>query len=457
MANMLQKIKQSMGIESSQQQWHEFHPTSLVIERQPTSPLGRIVFWTMLVLMIILVGIMYFGQVDVTVSASGQVLPASNVQVIQPLETGVLKAINVKEGQAVKQGDILFEVEPDLTDSILHSTSGQQASYELEVCRLEALLGGYNFSAACSGECPPEVISQQRVLYSNTLTAHQSRLSSYDAQANSLQQRQQTVKLRNDQAKQKLSLINAELGRLRPVADLIASNQINSLEQQQVEQQGLVDQTGSEYSEISYQLQQALLQKTEYANGYRNQLSQQLIEARRQLMGIEANQQQTEYRKEKQFLRAPADGVVSQLKVNTVGQVITPSEILAQMVDKDNDMQLKLLIPNRDIGLLKIDQDVKIKVDAYDYQKYGMMKGKLRHVNNNIRTQERADAAENNKAEPFTAYVTLEKETIVVDGVERKLSPGMSVRGEVMVGKRRLHEFFLYPLLKAGREAFSLT
>jgi|GEM_PF-3811183 len=457
MANFLQKIKQSLGVESSNQKWHEFHPTSLVIERQPTSPAGRIVFWSMLALMMVLLAVLYFGKVDVTVSAVGQVLPESHVQVIQPLEAGVLKAINVKIGQLVKKGDILFEVEPDLNDSILLSTSGQQASYELEVRRLEALLGGYGFDAACVGECPADVIAQQRVLYNNTISAHQSRLSSYDAQTNSLKQRQQTVKLRNDQAKQKLSLVNAELARLRPVADLIASDQINTLEQQQVEQQGLVNQTNSEFSEISYQSQQAVQQKDEYANGYRNQMSQQLVEARRQLMGIAANQEQTTYRKEKQFLRAPEDGVVSQLNVHTIGEVISPSQTLAQVVDKDNAMQLKLLIANRDIGLLKPEQDVKIKVDAYDYQKYGMLMGKLAYVTNNIRTEERADAAENNKSEPFTAFISLKEDYYTIDGIQRKLSPGMSVRGEIMVGKRRLYEFFLYPLLKAGREAFTLT
>jgi hemolysin D len=178
--------------------------------------------------------------------------------------------------------------------------------------------------------------------------------------------------------------------------------------------------------------------------------------AKREIITVEAVDAQSEFQKERQQLRAPRNGTITELNVNTEGSVIGPSQILAKLVDNSEGLQAKLLISNRDIGQLKQGQPVKIKVDAFDYQKYGMMYGKLAYLGTNQLSSEQTSKPEDEQALPFNAIVDFDKETIKVNGVERPLDPGMSVSGEVMIGRRRLYEFFLYPLLKASREAFTL-
>jgi hemolysin D len=437
--------------------WHEFHPTALMIERQPTSPFGRMVFWVLLVLILILLAVLYFGKVDVTVAGRGQIISSSNVQVIQPLEAGVLERIHVKVGDRVKAGDVLFELAPDLLAATVEANEEKGASFSLEAQRLNALLTGRDFSPNCGQvACPPDLAEQETQLFYSTKQAFESRINSFRSQMEGIRQRQKTLQLQQRNAQQQLQLVNAELQRLAPVADLVARNEITNLQQQQTRYQGDISRLTSETAEAAYELQKITQQEQEYRNQFRNELSGQLVNAKREIITVEATEAQSDFQKDKQQLKAPRDGVVTELKVNTEGAVIGPSQILAKLVDDSQPMQAKVLVSNRDIGLLKSGQDVKIKVDAFDYQKYGMLYGKLAYIGNNQLSSEQTNTPEDEQPLPFTAIVNLNKQTMKINGKERQLDAGMSVSGEIMVGRRRLYEFFLFPLLKAGREAFTL-
>jgi hemolysin D len=437
--------------------WHEFHPTALMIERQPTSPFGRMIFWVLLLLLVVLVCVLYFGETDVTVPGRGQVISSSAVQVIQPLEGGILERIHVKVGDHVEKGDVLFELAPELLEASTEANTAKGASFSLEAQRLQALISGTGFSPSCgSAACPPDLVANEMQQYNNAKQAFQSRLNGLASQLDGLRQRQQTLALQQQNANQQLSLVNTELARLKPVEDLIAKNEITNLEQQKNKYQGDITRLSSESLEISHQLQTVSQQEQEYRNQFKNELSNQLMTAKREIITVEAVDAQSEFQKERQQLRAPRNGTITELNVDTEGSVIGPSQILAKLVDNSEGLQAKLLISNRDIGQLKQGQPVKIKVDAFDYQKYGMMYGKLAYLGTNQLSSEQTNKPEDEQALPFNAIVDFDKETIKVDGVERPLDPGMSVSGEVMIGRRKLYEFFLYPLLKASREAFTL-
>ena len=151
------------------------------------------------------------------------------------------------------------------------------------------------------------------------------------------------------------------------------------------------------------------------------------------------------------------------MNVNTEGAVVTPSEIMVQIVDANQPLEVKVSLKNKDIGLLKLGQACRIKVDAYDFQKYGLLTGTLRHLSQNNVTPPRGAGENPNltqadapKSAPFTAYISIDKPELKVGERMVRLKPGMAVQAEIKVGKRRLYEFFLFPLLKAGKESFSV-
>jgi hemolysin D len=447
----------SLANATEREAWHEFHPTALMIERQPTSPFGRMIFWVLLVLLLVLLGVLYFGEVDITVPGRGQVISSSAVQVIQPLEGGVLERIHVNVGDHVKKGDILFELAPELLEASVEANTAKGASFSLEAQRLQALIAGTGFSPSCGNvSCPADLVANEVQQYNNAKQAFQSRLNGLASQLQGLRQRQQTLSGQEQNANEQLSLVNKELARLKPVEDLIAKNEITNLVQQQNKYQGDVSRLASERAEITHQIQTVVEQEQEYRNQFKNELSNQLVNARREIITVEAVDAQGAFQKERQQLRAPRDGTITELNVNTEGSIIGPSQIVAKLVDSSKGLQAKLLVTNRDIGLLKAGQPVKIKVDAFDYQKYGMMYGKLAYLGTNQLSNEETTKPEDEQPLPFTAIVNFDKDTIKIDGVERPLDPGMSISGEVMIGRRKLYEFFLFPLLKASREAFTL-
>jgi hemolysin D len=120
---------------------HEFKPTMTEIEERPTSPLKRIIFWVVVATMVFFAVWMYFGKVDVVVSARGLVIPEGDVKILQPLDTGVVSAILCREGDFVKKDQVLMEIDPSITAPVLESKEKSLKYLELEKMRLNALSG----------------------------------------------------------------------------------------------------------------------------------------------------------------------------------------------------------------------------------------------------------------------------------------------------------------------------
>ncbi len=464
---LFSKLKQLIGTEALEDRNHEFHPTALMLERQPTSPWGRILFWLLCGMMLVIALVLYFGKVDVVVSASGEVLPIGNVQVIQPLEIGVIKKIYKKVGEWVEVGDVLFEMEPDLTEASLESVQSQGASVSLEQQRLKALMNQVPFAPNCGTlpQCSPEEVRQEERLYFQIKQAQASKEAGFQSQLAELQQRLYTNQTKQKEAQQQLAYVNGELQRLLPVEDLIPKKEIVQLKQQQTQYSSQKQQAQSEAQEIQWQIRKVESALQESQHQYQNDLHQQWVTAKRRMTELEATTEQSVYRAEKQLLKSPISGVMTHLNVYTEGAVVTPSEVLAQIVDNRKPVELKVSIKNKDIGLLKVGQPCRIKVDAYDFQKYGTLTGTLRHLSQNTISTPRSgmDAQASTQAQanamnsaPFTAYITVENPVIRVGEKDERLKAGMAVHAEVKIGKRRLYELFFFPLLRMGQESFSV-
>ncbi|MCE2930033.1 MAG: HlyD family type I secretion periplasmic adaptor subunit [Vampirovibrionales bacterium] len=463
--NVIESIRRLLGINNEDANLHEFHPTSMMLERQPTSPFGRIVFWVLCGLILTVSIIMYVAEVDVVISSTGEVLPVGNVQVLQPLEIGVVKHIYTKVGALVKQGDVLFEMEPDLTESSLESVEAQDSSVSLELQRLNALMHHTAFNPSCEGnaECSPELLAQEEALFEQMQASQEAKRTGLKSQLAELSQKIKTNQVRQEEAQKQLTYVNTELKRLLPVEDLVPKKDITQLKQQQSYYQSQQAEVRSEAQELLFQEKKLQASLSDVEHEFQNQVHHQWVEAKRRHMELTASKEQSSYRNEKQFLKAPITGTVTHLNVHTEGAVVTPSEVMVQIVDTNQPLEVKVSLQNKDIGLLKVGQPCRIKVDAYDFQKYGMLNGTLRHLSQNNVLPPRG-AGENPmltqtdapKSAPFTAYISIDKPELKVLDRMVRLKPGMAVRAEVKVGKRRLYEFFLFPLLKAGKESFSV-
>ncbi|HWA23950.1 MAG TPA: HlyD family type I secretion periplasmic adaptor subunit [Caulobacterales bacterium] len=145
-------------------------------------------------------------------------------------------------------------------------------------------------------------------------------------------------------------------------------------------------------------------------------------------------------------LVAPIDGVVAQLKVHTLGAVVKPADPLLIVVPRDSDLVVEAMVLNRDVGFVHEGQAVEVKLEAFPFTRYGIVKGKVDRLSRDSVQDEKLGLV-------YPAEVKLSRTTISVDGVATKLSPGLSATAEIKTGSRRIIEYLLSPLARRAREA----
>ena len=320
---------------------HEFKPLLTEIEDRPLNPLGNKMFWTIIIFMLIAGLWMFFGRVDVVITARGQIIPDGEEKLIQSLDKGVMTQLFVKEGDYVTEGQVLAIVAP--------------AEYEpgLEL---------------------------------NNIKEERARVAS---------------QLASDRAR--LTTASADRRRLEAVRDIVPQTRYHEALNQET----------------------ALIHEIHGLNA--------------QIAALDNKRIQLE--KQKQILRAPIEGYINKIMIHTIGGVVQPAEPIMSMVQKDAPLMIKAQVMNQDVGFVKAGMPVSIKVDTYNFQKYGILNGVVTVVSPNSIQDEKMGPI-------FEVFIKPENFTLVVEGKTEKIKFGMSTTNEIKIGKRRIIEFFIYPLIK---------
>jgi hemolysin D len=204
----------------------------------------------------------------------------------------------------------------------------------------------------------------------------------------------------------------------------------------------VIAQSGGKLNELNQQLR-LITQE------YRNKLLAELTKKSKEATSLRTEVETTQFRNAKQQIIAPVDGYVGKLLVHTVGGVVTPAEKLLTLIPKGVPLIIQATVQNQDIGFITDQMEAAIKIDTFDFQKYGLLHGKVKHIAD--------DAIEDEKLGPVYEITIDPKETTLrVEGKELTINPGMSVTAELKVGKRRVIEFFIYPMIKYLDEGLSV-
>lgn len=201
---------------------------------------------------------------------------------------------------------------------------------------------------------------------------------------------------------------------------------------------------------------------------YERALLDELAKAEQKAAGLAQEIIKAEQRTTLQKLTAPVDGVVQQLAVNTIGGVVQPAQVLMAIVPADSQLEIEAMISNRDIGFVEVGQEAAIKVDAFNFTRYGLLKGRVVSVSHDAITRERpqdrqgADkqqGAEAASSEPkgqelvYAVRVSLDRSRIQVEDKTVSLSPGMAVTVEIKTGSRSIISYLLSPLVRYRHES----
>lgn len=429
-----------------------FLPAHLELIEAPASPTLR---WTMrLIIAFFCVALLWslFGRLDIVAVAPGRTVVSSRTKVLQPMETAVVRRILVRDGQAVKAGELLIEL--DATDA---AAELEQANETL----INAWLAEARFSAlekALNTGVLPKVetsgaVPQQRLDWAQQLA--NSDFSEYRAKQQSLQA---TIAVRRAESNTAHSQI-ASLEESARIARERAANMEQLIDKKFVSRHEFLTQEQQRVEmERALTAQQARLQETlsaiEAANDElrvlnaetRQRVLDGLRQAREEIGQYTAQVTKTQQRRQLMQLRAPVDGTVQQLAIHTVGGVVTPAQELLAIVPSEETLEVEATVLNKDIGFVRTGQRATIKVESFPYTRYGYLEGIVESVSHDA-------AQDENLGLVFQSRVKLEKASLLIDGVTVALTPGMTLSVEIKTGTRRVIDYLLSPLKQHQSEA----
>lgn len=410
---------------------HEFLPILSEIEEEPLNPIGRSTFWILLALVFFTIIWLTFGRADIVVSARGKVIPDGEIKIIQPLETGVIRDILVKEGDYVKKGQTLMEIDTSTTEPQLESLKANLDYTNLERARLNAESGGKAFE----GDADSEYVRTQKKLYQNSVANLNSQLAMKNAEISRLSEEVKNYE-------RQLSMNLDKERRMKDVADIIARNDLERVSAENIDYR-------SRIAGLNQQIRGVRKEADYIRSNFKTQSLTELADRDKQANQLEANIKEIEFRKQQQNIISPVDGYVNTMFIHTIGGVVTPAEKVISVVPVNANPIIKASVLSKDIGFVKDGMPVQVKVDTFDFQKYGMIEGTVMKVSKDSIVDEDLGLI-------YEVYVMPLKTNLFVDGKEQPISIGMGVSAEIKVGKRRIIEFFIYPIVKYWSEAVSI-
>jgi hemolysin D len=449
-----------------------FLPAALEIVERPPSPIGRSIVYSLIGLFCIALAWAIFGHVDIVASAKGKIVPSGRVKIIQPFETGVVRAIHVRDGQTVRAGETLIELDPTINQAELKQHKSDLAAAQLDVARLQAELADgdplVNFKPPA--DAPPALVAIERSFLIDQVAEQQAKLGVLDRQRQQKQDEHATVEATISKLEALLPILQERLNIRKTLYEHTTGSKANYLELLQAftEQEHELDVQKRRAAEAEAAIATIDEQRTEAIKEYRRARYSELAEAERKAKDIGEDLIRAQHRIALQALTAPVDGTAQQLAIHTIGGVVTPAQQLLVVVPYDSHLEIEAMILNRDIGFVQAGQDAEIKVDAFDFNRYGLIHGKVVSVSRDAITRPKPldssrdpnqSGAETESSEPanqelvYAARISLDRTRMQVDDRLVNLEPGMAVTVEIKTGSRRIISYLVSPLMTHSREA----
>lgn len=424
-----------------------FLPRALRLQHTPLHPSPRRTAGIIMLLFSFVLTWSVVGELDIISTATGKIIVSQRVKIVQPLEAGVVKAIYVKDGDKVKAGQVLVELDNTAQNADVDRLRQSWAASNIAAMQAEALAQSLisngaphfvNFKSLAELEIQ-RLINDTSAEW-NDLITKRARLEAERVHRNaelftitqqieklktvlpSLQQREQDFRVLN---KNGFVSIHAEQDRSRDRIEI--ERDIGTLEAKKNEAVA----ANSESDKIIQNW------RAEYIRTLRERVAAaELKSAELYSEMIKANQ-----RSKQTSLTAPEAGVIQQLSLHTPGGVVTSAQVLMVIVPDDGAVSAEAMLDNRDIGFVHPGQRAKIKFDTFPYAKYGTISAEIVSIS--------ADSIPDEKRGPiFVMNLKLDKSEIVIDGRRMPLTPGMNLTAEINTGRRKVFRYFFDPLIE---------
>ncbi|QWT21930.1 HlyD family type I secretion periplasmic adaptor subunit [Bacillus sp. NP157] len=416
----------------------EFLPAHLELIERPVSVTARTLAATLAAIFCVALGWSYLGKMDIVASAPGRIVATTRSKTIQPMETASVRHVYVADGDTVRMGQPLIDL-----DDTSATTERTKASEALVAAghmaeRKALLLSGLDGTTIQPGPYRDEVAADLAQLDYAQYVANKQVLEAV------LKQRRREAASAKGQIHALATSADISRQRSEDTGKLVTKGHVSrheflQREQERVDAARIAEAQMSRHKELKAAEDAAYRDLQAHISTTRQEAADQLRQAQESAAQYAQDLANAEQRIRQLHLTSPVDGTVQQLAVHTVGGVVTPGQALMTVVPQDDPLEVEATVLNQDIGFLRPGQPVTVKIETFPYTRYGFVLGSVASVSHDAVQDEKLGLV-------FPARIRIDSALLDIDGVAVSLTPGMTVTAEVKTGRRRVLDYLLSPL-----------
>lgn len=427
-------------------------PAHMELIETPVNPVPNFAIWTLIAVFLTALAWACFGYLDIVAVAPGKTVLGGRTKIVQPLEPAVVKAIRVSDGQRVKAGEVLIELDSSFTSaderkarSALSSALGNKARL-VELSR-SVERGSPPARFEIQGAAPEDVETQNR-LAASEYAAYSAKIRAYESDVRQRAAELSTTRASIEHLEEGLKIVVA---RERDVAQLATKKFVSEFELLQIKESVVAAerQLDIEESRCAELIAAAASQRSQLVAAkaeFKRQLEEGLRQSEEQLAQIAQDVRKTSHRNGQTSIRSPVSGTVQELAIHTTGGVVVPAQKLLSIVPSDDQVEVQAMILNRDVGFIRAGQKVVVKLETFPYTRFGVLAGEVVSVSRDALQDEKLGLV-------FEARIRISRSQLAVNGHAIRLSSGMALTAEIKTGRRRVVEYLLGPIAEAMQES----
>jgi hemolysin D len=432
----------------------DFAPDLLAIQERPPERLPRVLLMVCAALIAVMIVWALFAKLDIIAVAEGRLVPITFTKVVQPAEAGVVSEILVKDGDVVKQGQLLLKLDARLSKADTQALGTDVGLRKLTLRRIESEMSDRPFLFNVG-----ERMDQFRQVEGQFNARRRAFLDSIAQENESLNKAKselQASKQIFEKLVQTLPSYQQTAIAFRKLAKdgYISEIAIKEKEREAIEKEQDLKAQESNVKSLDAAIAISEKRLASIRSQYRSQLETERLETMSTLNKSDQELEKSTLRAGMLEIRAPNAGVVKDLATTTKGAVVSAGVLLMNIVPQDEPMQAEVVLKNEEAGFVAVGQKATIKIAAYPFQKYGMLEGKVLLLG-----ADSADPKQTPQGQPpnlnYRALVKLNSNYLLSAATNEKLAlnPGMIVSAEIHQGQRTVMEYLLSPVRKVGQEA----
>ncbi|WP_283130573.1 HlyD family type I secretion periplasmic adaptor subunit [Enterovibrio norvegicus] len=428
----------------------------------------RIVVWLLIIMVASFIVWASLSSLDQVTRGEGKVIPSSQVQLIQSLDGGILQEMYVKEGMIVEKGQPLARIDDTRFRSDVAQQEEEDSSLNANIIRLQQELASVKLQSLDVAWEEQILIEPLQLIFPDNLIEEQPELIKrqqleYQAHLNSLKNKTDIESRHVLQKQQEIKELKTKIGTLERSAKLIIREyeltkplakkrivpeiELLKLQRQVNDMRGEIAALHQLRPKLKAGQEEAILKRREAVLAFKNENLTQVSELEAKLSRLEQAQVGSQDKVDKAIITSPVNGTIKTIHINTLGGVISPGIDILEIVPNEDQLLIEAKIQPKDIAFLHSGLPAVVKVTAYDYTRYGGLKGKLEHIS--------ADTTQDEKGNSFylvrvrTDVSNLEDK----EGTAMPIIPGMLTSVDIVTGKRTILDYILNPILRARDSA----